>query len=219
MRKFVISLCVGLCVAMAAPWALAQGTPNTVELTPTVGYWFGDTISRGVIDNVNFDMTVDDATSYGIRIGYRFAPNWAFEGFLAKERADLVTGHQELFSGQTRIGRMDLTTAEANMEVSFGHSRFVPFIVGGIGAMRMDPTLDNSQTGNVSLAAETRFVGDFGAGFKIFFSPQVALRFDWRGHSVNIDNAEECDFHWDDCHYDRNWLTFTEVALGLTFVF
>ena len=37
---------------------------------------------------------------------------------------------------------MDMTTAEVNMEVSFGHSRFVPFLAGGIGAMRLDPTLD-----------------------------------------------------------------------------
>src|SRR5664280_2088963 len=86
-----------LCLAVAAPWAFAQGTPNTVELTPTVGYWFGDTISRGTINTVPFDVTVDDAPSYGLRIAYRFTPSWAFEGFLARGRADLITGHRELF--------------------------------------------------------------------------------------------------------------------------
>ncbi len=215
MRRILISLCV----ALAAPWAFAQGTPNTVELTPTVGYWMGDTISRGTVNGIDFDMTVDDAASYGVRVAYRFTPNWAFEGFLTKERADLVTGHEELFSGQNRIGRMDLTTAEANMELAFGHSRFVPFLAGGIGAMRLEPTLTNPEVGNVNLTADTRFVGDFGGGFKIFFSPQVALRFDWRGHSVNIDSGRSCDWQWDNCHWDRSWLTFTEVALGLTFVF
>ncbi len=215
MRRILLPLCA----VLAASWAMGQGTPNTVELTPTVGWWMGDTISRGVVNNIDFDMTVDDAPSYGLRVAYRFAPNWAFEAFLARERADLTTGHRELFSGQNRIGRMDMTTAEANMEVAFGHSRFVPFLAGGIGAMRLEPTLTNSQAGSVSLSSDTRFVGDFGGGFKIFFSPQVALRFDWRGHSVNIDNSRRCDWGWDDCHWDRNWLTFTEVGLGLTFVF
>ena len=205
-----------LCLAVTAPWALAQGTPNTVELTPTVGYWFGDTISSGTIANVNFDARVDDAPSYGVRIAYRFTPNWALEGFFTKERADLVTGHRELFGGVNRVGRMDMTTAEANMEVSFGHGRLVPFLAGGIGAMRLDPTLDVAGAG--AMSADTRVVGDFGGGLKLFFSPQVALRFDWRGHSVNIDNKRDCSW-WGDCSYDRNWLTFTEVGLGLTFVF
>jgi opacity protein-like surface antigen len=204
-----------LCLAVAAPWAFAQGTPNTVELTPTVGYWFGDTISRGTINTVPFDVTVDDAPSYGLRIAYRFTPSGAFEGFLARGRADLITGHRELFGGQTRVGRMDMTTAEANMEVSFGHSRLVPFLAGGIGAMRLEPTLDAA--GGGTLSSDTRFVGDFGGGLKLFFTPQIALRLDWRGHSVNIDNRSDCSW-WGDCSYDRNWLTFTEVGLGLTFV-
>jgi opacity protein-like surface antigen len=214
MRRILIAVC---CV-MAAPLALAQGTPNTIELTPTVGYWFGDTISRGAVNNVDFDMTINDAASYGLRVAYRFTPNWAVEGYLARERADLVTGRGELFGGISRIGRMDMTTAEANMEVSFGHGRFMPFLGGGIGAMRLAPTL-NVDGGNANLAAETKFVGDFGVGFKLFFSPKLALRFDWRGHSVNINTQNDCDGWWDDCHYDRNWLTFAEVALGLTFVF
>jgi hypothetical protein len=216
MRRILI----GLCVVLAAPWAIAQGTASTIELTPTVGYWFGDTISRGAVSNVDFDMTVDDAPSYGLRIAYRFTPSWAIEGFLAKERADLITGHRELFAGTSRIGKMDMTTAEANLELSFGHSRFVPFLAGGIGAMRLDPSLDIVPVeGSSNLSADTRFVGDFGGGFKLFFTPQLALRFDWRGHSVKIDNQSRCNWYWDNCHYDRNWLTFSEVALGLTFVF
>jgi hypothetical protein len=209
------------CLMLVAPWALAQGTTNTVELTPVVGYWFGDTIARGVISSVNFDTTVDDAASYGVRVGYRFNPHWAIEGFLARERADLVTGHRELFGGVTRVGRMDMTTAEANMEVAFGHSRFVPFLAGGIGAMRLSPTLELGAVpgAGINLSSDTRFVGDFGGGFKVFFSPQVALRFDWRAHSVNIDNTRSCDNWWGYCSYDRNWLTFTELGLGLTFVF
>ena len=39
--------CRVLCCSWPRRWAFAQGTPNTIELTPTVGYWFGDTISQG----------------------------------------------------------------------------------------------------------------------------------------------------------------------------
>ena len=71
---------------LVAPLAFAQGTPNTIELTPTVGYWFGDTISQGTINNINFDMTINDATSYGLRVAYRFSPMWAVEGYFVKAR-------------------------------------------------------------------------------------------------------------------------------------
>ncbi len=207
------------CLMLVASFAFAQGTPGSVELTPVAGYWFGDTIARGIISGVNFDTTVDDAGAFGLRVAYRFHPNWAVEGFLAHERADLVTGHQELFSGQTKLGRIDMTTAEANIEVAFGHSRFVPFLAGGFGAMRLDPTFNAGIGPSMGTSADTRFVGDFGGGFKLFFSPQVALRFDWRGHSVNLDSHRSCDNWWGDCNYDRNWLTFTELGLGVTFVF
>ncbi len=202
---------------LVASGAFAQGTPNTIELTPTVGYWFGDTISQGTVNNINFDMTINDAASYGLRVAYRFNPMWAVEGYLAKERADLVTGRGDFFGGRSKLGTMDVTTAEVNMEVTFGHGRFVPFLGGGVGAMRLAPSL-TVEGSNTSLTADTKFVGDFGAGFKLFFSPQVALRFDWRGHSVNMNSERDCDW-WSDCHNDRNWLTFSELALGLTFVF
>ena len=202
---------------VVASGAFAQGTPNTIELTPTVGYWFGDTISQGTVNNINFDMTINDAASYGLRVAYRFNPMWAVEGYLAKERADLVTGRGDFFGGRSKLGTMDVTTAEVNMEVAFGHGRFVPFLGGGVGAMRLAPSL-TVEGGNTSLTADTKLVGDFGAGFKLFFSPQVALRFDWRGHSVNLNSERDCDW-WSDCHNDRNWLTFSELALGLTFVF
>jgi len=215
MKRWLVVLSMSV---VLAPWGYAQGTANSVELTPTAGYWFGDTISRGVINGVNFDVTVDDTPSYGFRIAYKFTPSLALEGFFAREKADLVTGHGSLFSGVNKVGTMDMTTAEANLEFSFGHGRLVPFIAGGIGAMRLEPTLFSTTGGNANLSADTRFVGDFGGGLKLFFSPAVALRFDWRGHSVNIDNRESCDW-WGGCSYDRNWLTFSELSLGLTFVF
>ncbi|MGD1146423.1 MAG: outer membrane beta-barrel protein [Thermoanaerobaculaceae bacterium] len=212
-RLLLVLLAAGLTVARAD----AQGTPNTIELTPTAGYWFGDTISRGIINNVNFDIRVNDTPSYGLRIAYRFAPNLALEGFFTRERADLSTGNGGIFSGANKVGTMDMTTAEANFEFSFGHQRLVPFIVGGVGAMRLDPTITVGQTPGSSLSSDTRFVGDFGGGLKLFFTPQVALRFDWRGHSVNLDNGHDCDW-WGHCSYNGNWLTFTELGLGLTFV-
>ncbi len=207
------------CLMLVASGAFAQGTTNTIELTPTVGYWFGDTVSQGSVNNVPFDMTINDATAYGLRVAYRFNPMWAVDLFLAKENADLVTGRGEFFGGVSKIGTMDVTTAEVNMEVAFGHSRFVPFLGGGVGAMRLAPTLHVEGAAG-SLSADTKFVGDFGGGFKLFFSPQIALRFDWRGHSVDLNtHHNDCDWYYGGCYYDHNWLTFTELSLGLTFVF
>jgi hypothetical protein len=206
-----------LFLVVVAPFAAAQGTAGSVELTPTAGYWFGDTMSEGTTGIFDFDVTIDDAPAYGLRLGYRFSPNWALEGYFGQMRADLVTGDDELFAGQEKIGEIDVTAAEIGVEGSFGSSRLVPFLAGGIGAMRLDPDLSGA-------SADTRFVGNFGGGFKLFFTPQIALRFDARIHSVLIgDNDDrDCD-DWDDweewdCQYN-DWLNFGELAVGLSFVF
>ena len=210
MRTRIVVL---LAAILVAPMALAQGTPGTVELTPTVGYWFGDTLGRGVTDAFDFDVTIDDTPMYGLRLGYRFSENWALEGFAATGQADLKAGRGGIFEPSDRFGTMDLTVGEVGFEGSFGHRRLVPFLAGGIGAMHMSPNVNGIDAGS-----DTRFVGNFGGGFKLFFSPTTALRFDWRGHSVKVGDSNDCDW-WDDCDYEDNWITFVEVAVGLTFVF
>ena len=207
MRKVLIALALVVCAA----GAFAQGTPDTVEITPIIGYWFGDSLATGTTESFDFDVTIDDAPAYGLRLGYRFTENWALEGTLMTENADLVTGADELFGGESKIGEIDLTTAEIGFEGSFGHSRIVPFIAGGIGAMHLDPDL-------AGMSSDTRFAANFGAGFKLFFTPRIAFRFDWRAHSVNVgDRENDCDW-WEDCAHNDEWITFKEVAIGLTFV-
>lgn len=207
MKKMIVFVS-GLALSLSA-WAQTQGS---VELAPTVGFWLGDTIARGVSPNFSFDVTVDDAPAYGLRLGYRFAPNWAVDLALFRERADLVTGRRELFGGREKIGEIDLTTLEVGLEGSFGHRRVVPFLAGGIGATHLDPKFGNA-------SSDTRFTANFGGGFKIFFTPELALRFDWRGHSVHVgSDRDHCDW-WDACDDRGEWLTFTEVGLGLSFVF
>jgi outer membrane beta-barrel protein len=207
-RAFLV---IGFC--LVAGTALAQGTAGTVELTPTVGYWFGDTLTRGTTNTFDFDVNIDDAPAYGFRIAYRFSDTWALEGFLSRSRANLTTGHGELFGGSEKLGNIDLTTGEIGFEAGFGHSRLVPFLAAGIGAMNLSPDVHG-------MSSDTRFVGNMGLGFKLFFSPQVALRFDFRGHAVNVgDRHKDCDW-WDDhCDSNGEWITFKEVALGLSFIF
>lgn len=199
-------------LSLVAPAALAQGRAGSIELTPTVGYWFGDTLARGTVNAFDFDVTVDDTTAAGVRISYRFTENWALEGALMRFKADLVTGRKELFGGAEKLGEIRGDVAELGFEGSFGSSRLVPFLAGGIGAMRLDPSMANA-------SSDTRFVGHLGAGFKLFFTPNVALRFDWRGHSANVRSGrDDCDW-WERCSYDDRWLTFKELSLGLTFAF
>ncbi len=209
MRRVWASLAV---LSLVAPVALAQGRAGSIELTPTVGYWFGDTLARGTVNAFDFDVTVDDTTAAGVRISYRFTENWALEGALMRFKADLVTGRKELFGGAEKLGEIRGDVAEIGFEGSFGSSRLVPFLAGGIGAMRLDPSMANA-------SSDTRFVGHLGAGFKLFFTPSVALRFDWRGHSANVRSGrDDCDW-WERCSYDDRWLTFKELSLGLAFAF
>lgn len=203
---------VGALLGAVVPAAWGQGHANTIELTPTVGYWFGDTLARGTVNAFDFDVTIDDTTSAGLRISYRFTENWALEGTLMRFNADLVTGRKELFGGANKLGEVRGDVAELGFEGSFGRSRLVPFLAGGIGALRLDPDMRNA-------SSDTRFVAHLGAGFKLFFTPSVALRFDWRGHSANVrSDSEDCDW-WDRCSYEDRWLTFKELSLGLALVF
>ncbi len=216
MRK---SLLLFAALLLATSVAYAQGTPNTVELTPTAGYWWGDTIYAGSINNVGSDLTIADSPSYGVRIAYRIAPAFAIEMFLSKEHADLTQGGGGLFGGSNKVGTMDIGVGELNFEWAFGHSRVVPFVVGGFGAMHMSPNI-NTALAPRNLSSDTRFMGDFGGGMKLFLSPQAALRLDLRWHSVDIGEQHGCDWY-DSCGYyhSYNWLTFTEAGLGLSFVF
>jgi len=218
MRKVLIVLLL----LLSAHWCAAQGTPGSIELTPMVGYWFGDALTQGTTEAIPFDVTIDDAPAYGLRIGYRFSEHWALEGTLVYENADLVTGSGDIFEGQSKLGEIELTTGELGFEVSFGSSRLVPFLAGGIGMMHLSPEV-------AGLSSDTRFAGNFGAGLKLFFTPELALRFDWRGHAVDVGSGDsdwDCDDwnggcgcgYWD-CDYDDEWLGFSEVSLGLTFVF
>jgi len=210
MRKVLVTLAV----LLMSSWCLAQGKAGTIELTPVVGYWFGDTLATGSTTGYDFPIEVDDAPSFGLRLGYRIHPNWAVEWAIFHENADLKSG-QDLALPAVPIGEIDLDTLEIGFEGDLGHSRFVPFLAGGIGLMHMDPSLPGLET-------DTRFVGHFGPGFKIFFSPEVAFRFDWRVHSVNVGGQrnDHCDW-WEDCgwDYEDNWTGFNEVSVGLTFAF
>jgi hypothetical protein len=217
MRRTLVVAFAAVLLAAAAPAALAQGKAPAFELTPTAGYWYGDTLSNGTTGIFDFDVTIDDAPSYGVRMGYRLTPAVALELFYAESTADMVTGEDELFGGEQSIGEIDMTVAEIGVEGSFGTSRVVPFIAGGIGAMRLDPRLSGA-------SADTRFAGDFGGGLKLFLAPQLALRFDARLHSVLVgDNDDRNCGDWDewedwDCRYN-DWLNFVEVAVGLSIVF
>lgn len=221
MRKVLILLLL----LLSAGWCAAQGTPGSVELTPMVGYWFGDALTQGTSNAIPFDVTIDDAPAYGLRLAYRLSEHWALEGTLVYENADLVTGSGDIFEGSSKLGEMELTTGELGFEVSFGSSRLVPFLAGGIGLMHLAPDVPG-------LSSDTRFAANFGVGLKLFLTPELALRLDWRGHGVDVgggDSDWDCD-GWDDCcgcggcgywdcDYDDEWLGFSEVSLGLTFVF
>lgn len=209
MRKFQ----VGMLVLLVATGAWAQAREDSVEFTPTVGFWFGDTLARGVQQGYDFDVTIDDDVAYGFRVGYNFTSNWALAGSFSYERADLITGSENFLGDTNVLGRIDMTTAEIGFEGAFGHSRLVPIFNVGVGVMNLDPDSPN-------MRSDTDFVAHIGTGFKLFFTPNVAFRFDFRGHAVNVGKGshEDCDW-WGDCSDSHDWIGLRELSIGVTFVF
>jgi len=209
MRKFH----VGLLVMLVASGAWAQAREDSVEFTPTVGFWFGDTLARGVQEGYDFDVTIDDDVAYGFRVGYNFTSNWALTGAFSYERADLITGSENFLGDTNVLGRIDMTTAEIGFEGAFGHARLVPIFNVGVGVMNLDPD-------GANMRSDTDFVAHIGTGFKLFFTPNVAFRFDFRGHAVNVGKSDhdDCDW-WGDCSDSNDWIGLRELSIGITFVF
>lgn len=206
-------LLIAAIVVLTAAGASAQGREGTVEFTPTVGFWFGDTLARGVQEGYDFDVTIDDDVAYGFRVGYKFTPSWALAGSFMFERADLITGSDEFLGDTNVLGTIDITSAEIGFEGTFGHARLAPLFDAGVGVVSLDPDSQN-------MRSDTDFAFHVGTGFKLFFSPDVAFRFDFRGHGVNIGQGdrEDCDW-WGDCSDSDDWIWMRELSIGLSFVF
>ncbi|MGH9443021.1 MAG: outer membrane beta-barrel protein [Thermoanaerobaculia bacterium] len=199
---------------LPAKGAEAQIRANTVEISPFFGRFFGGQFARG--SNSLFDETVDvdDANTYGLRVGYNATEMFEFEvqgsrtdtHFISHESGDVFG------SGGNRLGDLRVDYLLGYGTFNFGHRRVLPYATIGAGVGRLQPS-DTEAPSHDS----TRFTASLGAGLKFFATPHFGFRVDGRGYSSVLNREDTCG-HQDRCN-DRHYLTNGEVSGGLILSF
>lgn len=205
---------IALALLAMAPAASAQIRTGTVEIDPFYGRLFGGQFASG--SNSLFEQTVDvdDANTYGVRLGFNSSEVTQFEIQASRTDTHFVSANSGgVFGpGGQRLGDLRIDYLLGYGTFNFGHRRAVPYFTIGGGVARLQP----SNTG-VPAASSTRFTGSLGVGMKFYFNPHFGLRVDGRGYATYLNSSDTCgDFgNCDNSHY----LTNGEVSGGLIFAF
>ncbi len=160
-----------LLVALAATLLLASSATagqrvGAFTLSPMVGYH----VFEG-------DQRTDDDISYGLAFGYNLTKNWAIELDLryTPTETDFEIGENK---------DVEVWTGSMNALYHFNpDGPFVPYLAAGFGGMVFE--VDEGLPGQDD---DEDFMLNAGAGFKLFFSEDLALR---------VDARYVADFHSD----------------------
>lgn len=201
--------------ALCARPASAQLRANTVEISPYFGRLFGGEFARGSNSIFSQRVDVDDANTYGVRLGYNVSE--AVEVEVQGSRTDthfVSNSSGDVFgdNGQ-RLGDLRIDYLLGYGTFNFGHRRVVPYVTLGAGVARLQPSATPSP-GRTS----DRFTASLGVGVKLFINPHFGVRADGRGYSTYLNSNDTCrdgDRHCDGQHY----LTNGEISGGLIFAF
>lgn len=213
MRIWALVL-LALAPFLAPRSAEAQIRANTVEISPFFGRLFGGEFARGSNSLFSERVDVDDANTYGVRLGYNATEMFEFEVQGSRTDTHFVSHDTgDVFgSGGTRLGDLRVDYLLGYGTFNFGHRRVLPYVTIGAGVGRLQPS--NTATASHD---STRFTGSLGVGLKIFANPHIGFRIDGRGYSTYLNRDDTCG-HFDRCD-DRHYLTNGEVSGGLIFSF
>ena len=215
MRTKIIALALlTLAPILGAGRAHAQIRSNTIEISPFYGRLFGGEFARGSNSLFTEKVDVDDANTYGLRVGYNATEMFEFEVQASRTDTHFVSHESgDVFgAGGERLGDLRIDYLLGYGTFNFGHRRVLPYVTIGAGVGRLQP----SHTATASHDS-TRFTGSLGAGLKFFATPNFGIRVDGRGYSTYLNRDDTCGHH-DRCD-DRHYLTNGEVSGGLIFSF
>lgn len=177
--KKAMMLSIGLpltFIAAAVSLSAQAQTDNTgrFELSPFAGYHMFQS-----------KQNLDDAFTYGVRLGYGLTPHWSIEGAVSLVGSEVDdTSLNATRAGQfsSPAGDVDLTLYQLDALYHFRpHSQFSPYVVLGYGAADYSPSISDKEMSTFNL----------GVGAKYWVSDNLAMRFDLRDHYVGevFDNS------------------------------
>ena len=220
MRFRLLAAAGCLALATAAGPAAAQDRSGTFEISPFGGGYFGGTLFDAGHGHV--DASTDVA--YGIRFAYNINRVFGVEFDWTRAKADLDTHNLHSNPGfpalpaNGKIGTLTHDVYEANAIFNFGKRRAFGYFGMGLGAavLKTDFT-------NVGSTSDTRFTGNFSAGFKGWVTPRFGFRFDgrWRYTDTNHTTSQGtwCDWYGYCYYYHTSWYNNGELTGGLMFAF
>jgi len=193
-KLFFVLLAIMMSLLLCYP-AVAANRAGAGSVTPFIGGY-----------NFDGDEHLDKAILYGFRMGYNFTKHWTLEGVLTYAEADgrrhckqwghIGSGGYDGTHEGGLINNMGCVKSDSGdakmvgykMEVLYNFlpdGMIVPFVAAGVGGRHMnwdDRSNDND------------FVVDYGAGVKIFFAEDWAVRGDIRHIYVTDENVNNVEY-------------------------
>lgn len=210
-KKNLVLAVLVLATVAVAPAAQAQMRPSW-ELTP-FGGWFlaGDLYSYS-----GGTLRVDDAVTFGGRIGANLNEQFGIEASYAHANSDLsYTGL--LPDGAPGLGSVGFDEIDLNGNFGSGFYRQAY----GYFTFGMGMTVFTPHTFQVDSGTITRFATNIGIGGKYFFHPKLGLRIDARyrltSTDITTDGGTYCDPYWGCYSYYSTWYDTGEITAGLTY--
>lgn len=201
---------------LVATWGLVPPA-QAVDIAPLVGYRMGGDLSVNDTGTTSgtateFELELDDATSYGLILDFDLDYQRQIEIYLSRQRTQV--GASQPFLGYSLF---DLTVDYYHIGGLFypdypeWRGPFRPFVSGTFGLTRMDPQ-------GANLDAENFFSLSFGGGAAYFPVKHMGLRFDFRAifTAVDTDSAIFCS---GGCVVKVNSSGFWQTELGASVVF
>ena len=199
-----------LAILLVASAAAAQTAPTAepaVEVTPFVGFQFGDWFTGGFGYNSGLqDVDIEESESWGLILDFPVNRHAQIELLYSRQEADL---RPLRFPAPTTVSDLDVEYFQIGFLWQWTPGQVRPFVVGSLGAASFDPERGGS---------ETRFATTFGGGVKLLVNDHVGFRFEGRLYSTLLEHDDPI-FCGGDCRYHRDSSVLVQFDLKAGVVF
>lgn len=117
------------------------------------------------IDQLDDGLDVDEVPGFSVYGGYRANPVLALE-----VQFEMLTKGDVDINGASKNGDLETWALTGNMKVFLWPERFQPYVLAGLGAMKID--FEDSSVDGVD-QADTDFVFRFGAGLDFYITEHI----------------------------------------------
>lgn len=167
-------------LGISAPAAWADDEP-TFEVTPFVGYRVGGRFEgESPIDSSEFDVDVEDASSFGLDLGLYRDETSFYELLYSRQEAELDSSEAELTGVDVRTEYLHFGGT-----LLFPRDRgYTPYLSLTLGATRLSP-----QDGDYD--SETKVSASVGGGFRFPLGKNLAATLGARAYVTLVDSDTE----------------------------